>query len=300
MRMKSLYRYNFQMKQKDIDKKLIKHIFTTENFGTKKVLKEFCLKDIGDSKIDTVENYFFLSYNILCETNILINDELNPMYENIYKLDNVDEIIDILMSSLQKYRSQLELLKKEVKSICVGGETLEDLEYIKEPYQLFLFQLSNTIDDLSNRLIKNDKTNPDTNYKVILNPLIDQNNMTVFVFKELLNYILKDNMEVVTNEFIFNIINKYNFMLDEDLENKGKTKNNIKRSVVNVLKLSKIIINEKNPYQITTIIDKKYKMNARTKVESISNILNGISKITSISEEERNLIHKIFNFSNCK
>ena len=298
MRMKSLYRYNFQMKQKDIDKKLIKHIFTTENFGTKKVLKEFCLKDIGDSKIDTVENYFFLSYNILCETNILINDELNPMYENIYKLDNVDEIIDILMSSLQKYRSQLELLKKEVKSICVGGETLEDLEYIKEPYQLFLFQLSNTIDDLSNRLIKNDKTNPDTNYKVILNPLIDQNNMTVFVFKELLNYILKDNMEVVTNEFIFNIINKYNFMLDEDLENKGKTKNNIKRNVVNVLKLSKIIINEKNPYQITTIIDKKYKMNARTKVESISNILNGISKITSISKEERNLIDKIFNFSN--
>ena len=286
------------MKQEDIDKKLIKHIFTTENFGTKKVLKEFCLKDIGDSKIDTVENYFFLSYNILCETNILINDELNPMYENIYKLDNVDEIIDILMASLQKYRSQLELLKKEVKSICVGGETLEDLEYIKEPYQLFLFQLSNTIDDLSNRLIKNDKTNPDTNYKVILNPLIDENNMTVFVFKELLNYILKDNMEVVTNEFIFNIINKYNFMLDEDLENKGKTKNNIKRSVVNVLKLSKIIINEKNPYQITTIIDKKYKMNARTKVESISNILNGISRITSISEEERNLIDKIFNFSN--
>lgn len=286
------------MKQEDIDKKLIKHIFTTENFGTKKVLKEFCLKDIGDSKIDTVENYFFLSYNILCETNILINDELNPMYENIYKLDNVDEIIDILMASLQKYRSQLELLKKEVKSICVGGETLEDLEYIKEPYQLFLFQLSNTIDDLSNRLIKNDKTNPDTNYKVILNPLIDENNMTVFVFKELLNYILKDNMEVVTNEFIFNIINKYNFMLDEDLENKGKTKNNIKRYVVNVLKLSKIIINEKNPYQITTIIDKKYKMNARTKVESISNILNGISRITSIPEEERNLIHKIFNFSN--
>lgn len=298
MRMKSLYRYNFQMKQEDIDKKLIKHIFTTENFGTKKVLKEFCLKDIGDSKIDTVENYFFLSYNILCETNILINDELNPMYENIYKLDNVDEIIDILMASLQKYRSQLELLKKEVKSICVGGETLEDLEYIKEPYQLFLFQLSNTIDDLSNRLIKNDKTNPDTNYKVILNPLIDENNMTVFVFKELLNYILKDNMEVVTNEFIFNIINKYNFMLDEDLENKGKTKNNIKRYVVNVLKLSKIIINEKNPYQITTIIDKKYKMNARTKVESISNILNGISRITSIPDEERNLIHKIFNFSN--
>lgn len=298
MRMKSLYRYNFQMKQEDIDKKLIKHIFTTENFGTKKVLKEFCLKDIGDSKIDTVENYFFLSYNILCETNILINDELNPMYENIYKLDNVDEIIDILMASLQKYRSQLELLKKEVKSICVGGETLEDLEYIKEPYQLFLFQLSNTIDDLSNRLIKNDKTNPDINYKVILNPLIDENNMTVFVFKELLNYILKDNMEVVTNEFIFNIINKYNFMLDEDLENKGKTKNNIKRYVVNVLKLSKIIINEKNPYQITTIIDKKYKMNARTKVESISNILNGISRITSIPDEERNLIHKIFNFSN--
>lgn len=286
------------MKQEDIDKKLIKHIFTTENFGTKKVLKEFCLKDIGDSKIDTVENYFFLSYNVLCETNILINDELNPMYENIYELDNVDEIIDILIASLQKYRSQLELLKKEVKSICVGGETLEDLEYIKEPYQLFLFQLSNTIDDLSNRLIKNDKTNPDTNYKVILNPLIDENNMTVFVFKELLNYILKDNMEVVTNEFIFNIINKYNFMLDEDLENKGKTKNNIKRYVVNVLKLSKIIINEKNPYQITTIIDKKYKMNARTKVESISNILNGISRITSIPEEERNLIHKIFNFSN--
>lgn len=286
------------MKQEDIDKKLIKHIFTTENFGTKKVLKEFCLKDIGDSKIDTVENYFLLSYNVLCETNILINDKLNPMYENIYELDNVDEIIDILIASLQKYRSQLELLKKEVKSICVGGETLEDLEYIKEPYQLFLFQLSNTIDDLSNRLIKNDKTNPDTNYKVILNPLIDQNNMTVFVFKELLNYILKDNMEVVTNEFIFNIINKYNFMLDEDLENKGKTKNNIKRSVVNVLKLSKIIINDKNPYQITTIIDKKYKMNARTKVESISNILNGISKITSISKEERNLIDKIFNFSN--
>ena len=286
------------MKQADIDKKLIKHIFKNKEFGTKKVLKEFCLKDIGDSKIDTVENYFFLSYNVLCETNILINDELNPMYENIYKLDNVDEIIDILMASLQKYRSQLELLKKEVKSICVGGETLEDLEYIKEPYQLFLFQLSNTIDDLSNRLIKNDKTNPDTNYKVILNPLIDENNMTVFVFKELLNYILKDNMEVVTNEFIFNIINKYNFMLDEDLENKGKTKNNIKRNVVNVLKLSKIIINEKNPYQITTIIDKKYKMNARTKVESISNILNGISRITSISEEERNLIDKIFNFSN--
>ena len=298
MRMKFLYRYNFQMKQADIDKKLIKHIFKNKEFGTKKVLKEFCLKDIGDSKIDTVENYFFLSYNILCETNILINDELNPMYENIYKLDNVDEIIDILMASLQKYRSQLELLKKEVKSICVGGETLEDLVYIKEPYQLFLFQLSNTIDDLSNRLIKNDKTNPDTNYKVILNPLIDQNNMTVFVFKELLNYILKDNMEVVTNEFIFNIINKYNFMLDEDLENKGKTKNNIKSYVVNVLKLSKIIINEKNPYQITTIIDKKYKMNARTKVESISNILNGISRITSIPEEERNLIHKIFNFSN--
>lgn len=298
MRMKFLYRYNFQMKQADIDKKLIKHIFKNKEFGTKKVLKEFCLKDIGDSKIDTVENYFFLSYNILCETNILINDELNPMYENIYKLDNVDEIIDILMASLQKYRSQLELLKKEVKSICVGGETLEDLEYIKEPYQLFLFQLSNTIDDLSNRLIKNVKTNPDTNYKVILNPLIDENNMTVFVFKELLNYILKDNMEVVTNEFIFNIINKYNFMLDEDLENKGKTKNNIKSYVVNVLKLSKIIINEKNPYQITTIIDKKYKMNARTKVESISNILNGISRITSIPEEERNLIHKIFNFSN--
>ena len=286
------------MKQADIDKKLIKHIFKNKEFGTKKVLKEFCLKDIGDSKIDTVENYFFLSYNILCETNILINDELNPMYENIYELDNVDEIIDILIASLQKYRSQLELLKKEVKSICVGGETLEDLEYIKEPYQLFLFQLSNTIDDLSNRLIKNVKTNPDTNYKVILNPLIDENNMTVFVFKELLNYILKDNMEVVTNEFIFNIINKYNFMLDEDLENKGKTKNNIKSYVVNVLKLSKIIINEKNPYQITTIIDKKYKMNARTKVESISNILNGISRITSIPEEERNLIHKIFNFSN--
>ena len=298
MRMKFLYRYNFQMKQADIDKKLIKHIFKNKEFGTKKVLKEFRLKDIGDSKIDTVENYFFLSYNVLCETNILINDELNPMYENIYELDNVDEIIDILIASLQKYRSQLELLKKEVKSICVGGETLEDLEYIKEPYQLFLFQLSNTIDDLSNRLIKNDKTNPDTNYKVILNPLIDENNMTVFVFKELLNYILKDNMEVVTNEFIFNIINKYNFMLDEDLENKGKTKNNIKRYVVNVLKLSKIIINEKNPYQITTIIDKKYKMNARTKVESISNILNGISRITSIPEEERNLIHKIFNFSN--
>ena len=286
------------MKQEDIDKKLIKHIFKNKEFGTKKVLKEFCLKDIGDSKIDTVENYFFLSYNILCETNILINDKLNPMYENIYKLDNVDEIIDILMASLQKYRSQLELLKKEVKSICVGGETLEDLEYIKEPYQLFLFQLSNTIDDLSNRLIKNDKTNPDTNYKVILNPLIDENNMTVFVFKELLNYILKNNMEVVTNEFIFNIINKYNFMLDEDLENKGKTKNNIKSYVVNVLKLSQIIINEKNPYQITEIIDKKYKMNARTKVESISNILNGISRITSISEEERNLIDKIFNFSN--
>ena len=68
------------MKQEDTDKKLIKHIFTTENFGTKKVLKEFCLKDIGESNIDTVENYFFLSYNILCETNILINDKLNPMY----------------------------------------------------------------------------------------------------------------------------------------------------------------------------------------------------------------------------
>ena len=62
--------------------------------------------------------------------------------------------------------------------------------------------------------------------------------------------------------------------------------------------MASINLQEKNPYQITTIIDKKYKMNARTKVESISNILNGISRITSIPEEERNLIHKIFNFSN--
>ena len=48
------------MKQEDIDKKLIKHIFKNKELGTKKVLKEFCLKDIDNSKINTVENYFLL------------------------------------------------------------------------------------------------------------------------------------------------------------------------------------------------------------------------------------------------
>ena len=98
--------------------------------------------------------------------------------------------------------------------------------------------------------------------------------------------------------------------------NSGK-KSNIATDVINALYILKIIISEDkkeyteehkipkpikcntlqyNKYRIIEILDHKYQLSLMTKVETIENLIPGISNLTFVSDKDIEAVHKILNY----
>jgi hypothetical protein len=302
--------------QTEIDEKLLRYFLEKENPRPKEKLKKKYSKDKKNNYNKTYENYFHLSYNSLLYLN-LINEEgkLNSKYENIRVLKNdnkkikeekkkkIDFIFSLIIDTVQRYRLRLFQaleIQKGIDNLWIAQD--EEVRRIRreitdEESKKLLDDISTVIHDLLDRFINNSTELPNQSFELITKSSFQkETSMNVILFKNLLFLILDGNKEVIYDSEINAM---YNGMIEAlEWELSKSSKSNIKRHVIKVFKLLEIFETEKAPYKIVKITDTEWKMNALSKIDSIKDIVKSISNRHEIPKEDREMIMKIFNFSN--
>lgn len=296
--------------QTEIDKKLLRYFLEEKNPKPKEELKKEFNKDEKNNYNKTYENYFHLSYNSLLYLN-LINEEgkLNSKYEEILELKDqdkekkIDFIFGLIIDTVQRYRLRL-FQALEIQKGIDNEWIAEDEEIRRTKREITDIESKNLLDDIStvihdllDRFINNSTKVPNTSFELITESTFQKEiSMNVLLFKNLLFFILDGNKEVIYNSDIKRV---YDGMISSLGWNLSKSsKSNIKRHVIKVFKLLEIFETEKAPYTIIEIADKEWRMNARSKIDSIKDIVKSISNRKEIPKEDRKIIMEIFNFSN--
>lgn len=302
--------------QTEIDEKLLRYFLEEEDPKPKEELIKEYKKDKNNNYNKTYENYFHLSYNSLLHLN-LINEEgkLNSKYENIRVLKNdekkikekkkkkINFIFNLIIDTVQRYRLRLFQaleIQKGIDNLWIAED--EEVRRIRreitdEESKKLLDDISTVIHDLLDRFINNSTELPNQSFELITKSSFQkETSMNVILFKNLLFLILDGNKEVIYDSEINAM---YNGMIEAlEWELSKSSKSNIKRHVIKVFKLLEIFETEKAPYKIVKITDTEWKMNALSKIDSIKDIVKSISNRHEIPKEDREMIMKIFNFSN--
>ena len=323
--------------QSDIDKKLLKYIFSTQDLERREYLLEYLCKGNASK-----EKAFVIIYNALDSIDILNNGKLHKDYVAIldFEPEEVDLIIDHILVTLQKYYTEDRIAffmvnPKNKKDEKINKDALSDLgintnvsveindtpetkneilEDKDDKYGDYLYRLKKDTQELLYGIIN--KKSPEYiehDYNIKINPLKGNQKISELAFKNIINIILKNDMQTIDDKSIYRILDHY--MFDEpakDNESLGVKKpasiRGIKSNIIKVLKLLEIIIGDdenkskkqNTVYTLKVPKESKYLLGADTKTETIFNIVGDISRANKKEHHEIEMIKyqimKIFDF----
>lgn len=276
--------------QYEIDKKLLYEVFSNEKLGSKKELRKIFSFDVLGNKDKTRYNSFNISYDNLAELKILKKEKLSNKYKNVYKNDDIDGLVTILLPNILYFRRKYLSAMKEKK-------TMSNRTFNISVYKMQLDDLKSDIQELLNRFIINCKKTPDKKYAYEFDQFVIKQSFREFAFKELLFY------------FLHNSNKKQNSFLIETIRNEVKNKfleevadfDDLYKDVINAFKLLEIIVKEDSlSYHLKDLDDPLWKMDSRVKSESIHTLIGGITDLNDNppSQDIIDATHKIFNFTN--
>lgn len=292
--------------QIELDKKLLKYFLEEEKPLPKEKLKDCFNKDENNTYIKTRENYFHLSYNSLVHLKLINEDgKLNYKYKKIFELEEKKKnlIFSLIVDTVQRYRARLFQaleIQKGIDNLWLAEDEAQRItrrEITDEESKDILDDISTVIHDLLDRFLNNSNNKPNTSYQLRTHSTFEkETSMNVLFFKKLLFYILDSGKEFIYND---DIVREYEGMI-KSLEWGLSTnrKSNLKKEVIKVFKLLGILENDKAPYKVVEITDPDWKMNVLSKIDAIKDIVKSISRKNEISREDKDVIMKIFNFSN--
>jgi len=311
--------------QTKLNKKLLKYVL--EN---KALLEDkSALKKVVCGDNEGFQKSFSNSYKLLEIGNILINGKLNPSLKVIYEIKNIkniDILVNILVNILNEYQKPKKSFDRYLFNNAINqneytnkDEFEEDLNYAKNlPEHLELLNIELAIEDLFDRFIyANIKSVPKANGKYTIKedlPLTKQTT-TELAFRDILDLILKEqlhNLSISENE-ILEIVKKYYYEDFEYLEYKNKKQekkekdkksaaiNGIKNSIITTFISLDVFISEEKVnnariFKVFKFKSNSWKMNAKTKQDTIKSLIGGITNITNVSDENKRHAKFILDF----
>ncbi|PHO13754.1 hypothetical protein CPG38_01820 [Malaciobacter marinus] len=311
--------------QTKLNKKLLKYVLENKALPEDKS----ALKKVVCGDNESFQKSFSNSYKLLEIGNILINGKLNPSLKVIYEIKNIkniDILVNILVNILNEYQKPKKSFDRYLFNNAINqneytnkDEFEEDLNYAKNlPEHLELLNIELAIEDLFDRFIyANIKSVPKANGKYTIKedlPLTKQTT-TELAFRDILDLILKEqlqNLSISENE-ILEIVKKYYYEDFEYLEYKNKKQekkekdkksaaiNGIKNSIITTFISLDVFINEEKVnnariFKVFKFKSNSWKMNAKTKQDTIKSLIGGITNITNVSDENKRHAKFILDF----
>lgn len=320
--------------EEDMFREILKYFLTTKETDIQKNLrKKYCknneslleyfrrawtiysvLEIIVDDKINI--KYKDSTKLKISEVNYLINLIYDSIRRFQYEYKTMHPILNSsnLKKSRYLFKSDEDILNdfkvKETETEKKKKEAeIEAKNMIKYKNQMMisLNQLKSSISDILNRIINSSlEYSPNINYENVPNPIYVENHPTNrYVFKDVLYKILREDdndffkvgtIQYITDADILQIIEEYNGRYGY-IDAETNSKNHILMTTLDFLKALDIIKDSKNPYEVVPFIDKEWKLDALTKVDTIEKILKNLDKVKELTPKQKKYVYKIFQFT---
>lgn len=307
--------------QTKLNKKLLTYVFKNKDFPDSKseLKKVICEDNVSFQKS------FANSYKLLELGNILVDNKLNINLIDIYEIEEIEILVNILVNILHDFQKPKMSFERYLISENINEE---NIQYSKElPEHLEYFNLELAIKDLFDRFVfakvkkKRENDNniviPEANGKYILKEDLPDRFKTVteLVFRDILDLILKGQLQYlkISESKILEIVKKYYYEDLEYIEYKNKkikkkeediraaAINGIKNSIITTFISLEVFISEEKVnntriFKVFKFKSNSWKMNAKTKQDTIKSLIGGITNITNVSDENKRHAKFILDF----
>ena len=312
-------------KQQELNKDLLKYVFENENFPNdyKELKKIICVNDASKLKS------FSKSYKLLENTNILISGKLNPELIDIYKINDITSFVSILINILYSYeKAKIQFNSYLIQNGIVESNYFDNKEYIEYlnycrelPEHKDFLNCELVIKDLFDRFIyanikekQKEISVPNGKYFVTIDLPESRKTTTELAFREILHHILNEEPKSISEKRILEIVNIYynpneiSVTKTNSEQKEWVAKSAIKNSIITAFKELGIITGENlyinsrynsthnREFKLIKFKSSEWKMNARTKQDTISSLIGGISNMNNVSDENKKLANFIIDF----
>lgn len=220
------------MNQREINKKLLQEVFTSENLVSSKFVKDAL--GISDNKDSNERKYFDKFYSQLKNVGIIQDNELNIKYTEIFSFTEIRKnfIIESLLPLIEEYIKQRYILMRHFRQIVNILSSLDEDDSLSDKltsdiiikFKEYSKRYKNINIEKENSLI----TDKAHKYKIeTLNQRYDEY-MEVFSYKEeirqpikildILNSAIIDLLDRLICNYSYNIENNYNIKNNYDVE----------------------------------------------------------------------------------
>ena len=322
--------------QRKLNRKLLKYVFRNRDLPNKSDLKKIICKDNSAFQKSFSKSYEILEVGNILENGKLsqkLEDvyKLRKVDVLVYLLANLLHEYQKPKKSFDRYLFNEGIRKNDYLE---DKEFEKDVNFVKSlPEHLELLNLELAIEDLFNRFIfakieekKFSLPRIKGNYSVKDDLPQSKKTTTELAFREILDYILRYEPSTILEKKILNEVQKYyytNYEYEEFVTKKiSKTKstqqqkdyamiNSIKISIITALEELKIITGENEyidfnnyrynstdnrEFNLIKFKDSNWKMNARTKQDTIKSLIGGISDMNNVSIASKKQAMFIFDF----
>jgi len=302
--------------EEDMFRELLKYFLSTKKYDTEKNLRrKYCQEN------KTLITYFGRAWKIYNVLEICIDSKINQEYKNSKNLKTNERniLIDTVYNSIRRFQYEYKTmdpmldyydLKKskyklksddEIKE-CFDKDIASDMIKTRDKTMHSLNEMKNSISDIFRHFIKKDvEYTPDISYKNVPNPYFDKNHPTNrYIFKDVLYKILRDDdflkveeIQFITDADIQDIIEEYDGK--DEYINSRSSKSHILKTTLDFLKALDIIKKDSaNPYEVIPFIEKEWKLDALTKVDTIEKILTNLDKFKKLTPKQKKYVKKVF------
>lgn len=322
--------------QKKLNRKLLKYVFRNRDLPNKSDLKKIICEDNLKFQKSFSKSYEILEVGNILENGKLapkLKDvyKVRKIGVLVYLLANLLHEYQKPKKAFDRHLFSEGINKNDYPT---EKDYIEDVDYEKKlPEHLELLNLELTIEDLFNRFIfakikekKFSIPGIKGNYSVKDDLPQSKKTTTELAFRDILDKVLRFEPKTISEKKILSIVKMYyypNDEYDEYLKKKiYKTKttqkekdyamiNSIKNSIITALEELKIITGENvyinfNSYRydstdnrefnLIKFKDSSWKMNARTKQDTIKSLIGGISDMNNVSDANKKNAIFIFDY----
>lgn len=322
--------------QRKLNRRLLKYVFSNKDLPNKSDLKKIICKDNSAFQKSFSKSYEILEVGNILENGKLapkLEDvyKLKKVDILVYLLANLLHEYQKPKKAFDRHLFSEGINKNDY---LTEKNYIEDVDYERNlPEHLELLNLELAIEDLFNRFIfakieekKSLVPHIKSNYKAIYDLPKSKQTTTELAFREILDYILRYEPSTISEKRILQEVQKYyytNYEYEEFVTKKisitkstqeqkdYSTINSIKISIITALEELKIIIGENEyidfnnyrynstdnrEFNLIKFKDSNWKMNARTKQDTIKSLIGGISDMNNVSIASKKQAMFIFDF----
>lgn len=302
--------------EEDMFRVVLKYFLSTKKYDTEKNLRQkYCQ---GNKTLITYFGRAWKIYNVL---EICIDSKINKDYKNSknLKANERNMLIDTVYSSIRRFQyeyrkmdSMLDYydLKRSKYTLKTDDEIKEDFDEdiasdmieTRDKTMHSLNEMKSSISNIFRHFInKNCEYTPNISYKNVPNPYFVENHPTNrYVFKDVLYKILRDDdslkveeVQFITDADIQDIIEEYDGEIG--YINSSSSRSHILKTTLDFLKALDIIKKDStNPYEVIPFIEKEWKLDALTKVDTIEKILTNLDKVKKLTPKQKKYAKKVF------